>query len=209
MQRSLLAAILLAALLLTGCSSDDDEPLAKPVAGPAAGKPAEPAAQSPAAPAAPKAEATPAVPPSSPAPASSTAPATSPSPPSTPPVEPVGPPVAPAPPPSAPPSALPAATVIKLSSPGAQPMPTTEGTSVGFFITYQIEGDVSQDGYVWVIERAHGSPTKVERKLQRSGTIDDVVIVGWHPEDGPFHSHFEDHKGNRLSDSVEMPASGQ
>jgi len=28
--------------------------------------------------------------------------------------------------------------------------------------------------------------------------------VKWKPEDGPFHSHLEDRKGNRVSESIEM-----
>jgi hypothetical protein len=209
MPRPPLAAVLSATvLLLIGCSSDYDEPAVKPVAGASGGRTAESPTPPPAASAA---EAPSPTPPATEAPAGGSAPAAPTVPPPSPtPVAPVNPPIAPAPiPPQTPPSTLPAATLIKLSTPGAQPVPTTEGTAIGFYITYEIDGEPSPDGYVWVIERAHGAPAKIERKLERSGTIDDVVIVGWRPEDAPFQSHFEDRKGNRVSASVDMPGAGK
>ena len=35
-----------------------------------------------------------------------------------------------------------------------------------------------------------------------------TLIQGWRPEQGPFHSHLEDSKGDRVSESIEMSQPG-
>jgi hypothetical protein len=85
---------------------------------------------------------------------------------------------------------------------------TVDGNAVGFHVDYQvIGGEPNSAGYVWVIERAHGSPEKQKVKLERQGKL-ETMLVGWRSEQGPFHSHLEDADGKQVSESVEMPQYG-
>jgi hypothetical protein len=80
-----------------------------------------------------------------------------------------------------------------------------EGTMMTFSVDYQVaQGQPSTSGYIWVIERAHGAPAKVEVKLVEKGTLETRLPLNWRPENGPFHSHLEDRQGHRLSESIEM-----
>ena len=80
-----------------------------------------------------------------------------------------------------------------------------EGTMMMFSVDYEVaQGEPSTSGYIWVIERAHGNAGKVEVKLTPKGTLRAGMTVKWKPEDGPFYSHLEDRKGNRMSESIEM-----
>ncbi len=76
-----------------------------------------------------------------------------------------------------------------------------------FSVNYEVaQGEPSASGYVWVIERAHGAAAKLPVKLMPKGTL--PAKLNWRPEDGPFHSHFEDRNGNRVSESIEMLQTG-
>jgi hypothetical protein len=75
---------------------------------------------------------------------------------------------------------------------------------MSFSVDYEFtEGEPSSSGYVWVIERAHGSPAKQPVQLARQGNL-PILIQGWRPEDGPFQAHIEDRSGNRLSAVIEL-----
>ena len=74
-----------------------------------------------------------------------------------------------------------------------------------FSVDYEVsQGEPNTSGYIWVIERAHGDPARVEVKLTTKGTLSAAMVVKWKPEDAPFHSHLEDRKGNHVSESIEM-----
>ncbi len=74
-----------------------------------------------------------------------------------------------------------------------------------FSVDYEVaEGQPNTLGYVWVIERAHGGPAKLQVKLKPKGTLETALTVNWRPENGPFHSHLEDRQGHRVSESIEM-----
>jgi hypothetical protein len=81
---------------------------------------------------------------------------------------------------------------------------------MGFSIDYEFDqGQPGAEGYVWVIERAHGNPARQQVKLSPRGNLSVMMTQGWRPEHGPFHTHIEDNKGNKLSESVELPVTGQ
>jgi uncharacterized cupredoxin-like copper-binding protein len=98
---------------------------------------------------------------------------------------------------------------IELSAGAALAQTLPDGTVMSFGAHYEFkEGEPAADKYVWVIERAHGAVTKQNVSLKKEGML-AVVVPGWKPEDGPFHSHLEDQNGNRLSDSIELHAIGE
>jgi hypothetical protein len=193
-----IAVVLALVLWMVGCT-ESSTPVPGQKSGGAATQ-AQPSSPPPAAPAA--APAAPAAPTAPIAPAAEATPAgkeATPSPPATP-----APPAAPAP--SMPSSPLPTASTpsIRLYTGVALPQTGPEGTMMGFSLDYQFEqGEPSPEGYVWVIERAHGQPAKQQVKLSRQGNL-ATFVQGWRPEDGPFHTHIEDHKGNRVSESIEL-----
>jgi len=49
-------------------------------------------------------------------------------------------------------------------------------------------GPNTSSQYVWVIERTKGDPLMQPRRLARQGTL-EMIIVGWRPEEGPFHTY--------------------
>jgi hypothetical protein len=107
-----------------------------------------------------------------------------------------------------PPVVLPHQRPIAVTMGVALPQTGPEGTMMMFSVEYEfIQGQPSPEGNVWVIERTHGAPAKLQRKLTRKATI-EAAVFGWRPEEGPFHSHFEDRNGNHLSDSIEMQQTG-
>ncbi len=73
-----------------------------------------------------------------------------------------------------------------------------------FSVDYEVQGQPNASGYIWVIERAHGAAAKLQVKLTAKSTLTAAMTANWKPEDGPFHSHLEDRKGNRVSESIEM-----
>ncbi len=77
-----------------------------------------------------------------------------------------------------------------------------------FSVDYEVQGEPNTSGYVWVIERAHGKPARLDHKLEKKGTLQAAMVTGWRPEEGPFHSHLEDRSGRRLSESIEMLVTG-
>ncbi|MFZ1935287.1 MAG: hypothetical protein WAU84_16325, partial [Thermoguttaceae bacterium] len=84
-----------------------------------------------------------------------------------------------------------------------------EGTMMMFSVDYEFaQGEPNTAGYIWVIERAHGAVAKLQVKLTAKGTLETALTTNWRPEDGPFHSHLEDRKGNRVSESIEMAQTG-
>jgi len=100
--------------------------------------------------------------------------------------------------PSTPQSPIALSTGVALAQTGP------EGTMMMFSVDYEIvQGNPDASGYLWVIERAKGSPAKVEVKMAGKNTL-STAMAKWRPEDGPFKSHIEDRKGNRLSESIEM-----
>ena len=75
---------------------------------------------------------------------------------------------------------------------------------MSFSVDYELtQGEPISSGYVWIIERAHGSPAKQPVQLAKQGNL-PILINGWRPEDGPFQTHMEDPSGNRLSASIEL-----
>lgn len=98
----------------------------------------------------------------------------------------------------------PAAMPIRLSTGVALPQTGPNGTLMLFSVDYEfVEGEPSAEGYVWVIERAQGKPVRKEVKLLRKGNL-PTPMPGWLPDDGPFHTHIEDHKSARISASIEL-----
>ena len=93
---------------------------------------------------------------------------------------------------------------IRLSAGVALPQTGPDGILMSFSVDYEFtEGEPSSSEYVWVIERAHGSPASQLVKLCRQGNL-PILINGWRPEDGPFQTHMEDRNGNRLSTLMEL-----
>jgi len=85
------------------------------------------------------------------------------------------------------------------------PQTGPEGILMSFSVEYEVIGEPSRSAdYVWVIEREHGKPAKGLVKLARQATL-PIFINGWRPQEGPFHLHFEDRRGNRLSATIELP----
>ena len=75
---------------------------------------------------------------------------------------------------------------------------------MSFSVDYQFaEGQPSPAGYVWVLQRAQGAPSRQPARLATQGNL-TVLAPGWRPEDGPFRSHLEDPSGKRVSPSIEM-----
>jgi hypothetical protein len=112
-----------------------------------------------------------------------------------------------APEPSPPAAARPAA--IQLSTGVALPQTGPEGTLMGFHIDYEfVQGQPDSEGYIWIIERAHGAPAKQQVKVSGKGEL-YTLVPGWRPEHGPFQSHIEDRKGNKLSESIELRQQGE
>jgi hypothetical protein len=103
------------------------------------------------------------------------------------------------------PPAVAAQTSIQLSTGVALPQTGPEGTMMMFSVDYEFTQGTpdSQQGYVWVIERTHGAAARQRVRLATKGTL-QTPIQKWRPEDGPFNSHLEDRKGNRVSESIEM-----
>ena len=117
-------------------------------------------------------------------------------------------PAAPATPEPPPPAAV-GQSSIQLSAGVALPQTGPEGTLMSFSVDYEfVQGEPSPEGYVWVIERAHGNPARQSVKLSKQGNL-PILIQGWRPEDGPFQTHLEDRKGNRLSESIELHVTGE
>lgn len=99
-----------------------------------------------------------------------------------------------------------AAMPIRLSTGVALPQTGPDGTMMMFSVDYEfIDGEPNAEDYVWVIERAHGNPATArnEVKLSKKGNL-PTPMPGWLPDHGPFHSHIEDHKGHRVSESIEL-----
>lgn len=130
-----------------------------------------------------------------------------------PPVEPVMvPPTATVPePPAAKPQAapttakLPAAPSIRLSAGVALAQTLPTGTAMGFSVDYEFtEGQPNpRSSYVWVIEPGKGPPAKFMVRLSSKDNL-MMFVPKWRPENGPFQTHLEDTRGNRLSDSLPL-----
>lgn len=97
---------------------------------------------------------------------------------------------------------------IMLSTGVALAQTGLDGTMMTFSVDYEVQGELNTAGYVWVIERAQGQPARGNHQLARKGTLQAVIATGWRPEDGPFRSHLEDQRGNRVSESIEMLPTG-
>jgi len=118
------------------------------------------------------------------------------------------PPELPAAPPPAPPVAPPAPQAeqhtIALSTGVALPQTGPEGTLMSFSVDYEvIAGEPDPKGYIWVIERAKGPPLRQPVRLAKKGNL-PILVPGWRPEDGPFHTYFEDQAGRRVSPTIEL-----
>ncbi|MEN6452069.1 MAG: hypothetical protein ABFC96_16385 [Thermoguttaceae bacterium] len=187
------------ALIALGCSSRDPRPTGRPSTPPPA---AVPTAAKPAPATTPTVEGSGSKPvePSSAAAAPSSAAQQTP------------PALAPAPaaPAVAPPQpASTAASSVALSTAVALPQTGPDGTMMMFSVDYEVSGQPAAEGYVWVIERAHGEAAKVRVALKNKGNlVAPPMTKGWRPEDAPFHCHLEDLRGNRVSESIEMPVTG-
>ena len=111
-------------------------------------------------------------------------------------------PVAPAA--TTPPVAAAIAPLIQLSMGVALAQTGLDGTLMSFSVDYECtQGKLPSADGVWVIERAQGAAAKQKVQISGQGTL-QMLIQGWRPEQGPFHSHLEDLKGTRLSGSIEM-----
>lgn len=110
-------------------------------------------------------------------------------------------------PPAAPPSAGPTAAQpwIRLSAGVALAQTLPTGTAMGFSVDYEFtQGRPNPSSrYVWVIEPAKGQPVKFAGPLANKGTL-QVFVPHWRPENGPFRTHIEDTEGNRLSPSIPL-----
>ena len=61
-----------------------------------------------------------------------------------------------------------------------------QGTLMSFSVDYEfVQGEPSPEGYVWVIERAHGNPARQSVKLSKQGNL-PILIQGWRPRGRPF-----------------------
>jgi hypothetical protein len=85
------------------------------------------------------------------------------------------------------------------------PQTLPDGTAMGFSVDYQFtQGQPEPSAqYFWVIERGQGSPNKQAVRLQARGTLQGFV-TDFRPEHGPFQTHLEDARGNRLSPTVPL-----
>lgn len=127
---------------------------------------------------------------------------------------PVAPPVSgpPASPPSSPAPTPPSQTEpsterpsIRLSTGVALPQTGPNGTMMGFSVDYEFTqgGPSPASRYVWVIEPTRGQPVKFMGPLKDKDTL-QVFVQHWRPENGPFESHIEDARGNRLSPTIPL-----
>jgi hypothetical protein len=111
------------------------------------------------------------------------------------------------PPPAAPKTPQPpiaAQPSIELSMGTALAQTTVEGTMMFFSVEYEFtQGGQPASNYIWVIERTNGSPAKIAVQMGGKNKL-LTPMAKWRSEDGPFNSHIEDFKGNRLSNSIEM-----
>ena len=89
---------------------------------------------------------------------------------------------------------------IRLSAGTALPQTLPEGTAMGFSVDYQFTGAQPEPNarYFWVIERTQGLLTKQPVQLKPQGTLQGF-LGDFRPEQGPFRTHLEDARGNRLS----------
>ena len=94
---------------------------------------------------------------------------------------------------------------IQLSAGVALPQTLPDGTAMGFSVDYQfVQGQPDPNAaYVWVIERSQGTPSRQSVKLSPRGTLQGFVAE-FRPEEGPFQTHLEDGRGNRLSPTMPL-----
>lgn len=93
---------------------------------------------------------------------------------------------------------------VRLSMGVALPQTTVWGTVMGFSVEYQFTDRPDASArYVWVIERAEGQPARLTGPLKSQGTL-QTLVRKWRPEEGPFRTHLEDYRGNRLSASIPL-----
>jgi len=85
----------------------------------------------------------------------------------------------------------------------AQTLPT--GTAMGFSVDYEFTAGQPNptSSYVWVIEPGKGPPVKFMVRLSSKDNL-MMFVPKWRPENGPFQTHLEDTRGNRLSDSLPL-----
>jgi len=93
---------------------------------------------------------------------------------------------------------------IQLSTGVALAQTGPEGTMMGFSAIYQfVHGQPHPSiPYVWVIQRAQGTPARIPVRLNAEGNL--LTYRPWRPEEGPFQAHFEDQSGTRLSDPIDL-----
>jgi hypothetical protein len=94
---------------------------------------------------------------------------------------------------------------VQLSAGVALPQTLPDGTAMGFSVDYQfVQGQPDPNtAYVWVIERSQGAPSRQSVKLSPRGTLQGFVSE-IRPEEGPFQTHLEDGRGNRLSPTIPL-----
>jgi hypothetical protein len=72
---------------------------------------------------------------------------------------------------------------------------------------YRSRQPVEGGRYLWIIERAKGTPSEQPTELVDEGTL-QAVLVGWRPEEGPFKTHIEeqlpDGSRRRVSQTLEL-----
>jgi len=94
---------------------------------------------------------------------------------------------------------------IRLSAGVALAQTLPAGTAMGFSVDYEFtEGQPNPTSqYVWVIEPGKGPPVKFMVRLSSKDNL-LTFVPKWRPENGPFQTHLEDARGNRLSDSLPL-----
>jgi len=97
------------------------------------------------------------------------------------------------------------AASVHLSTGVALAQTGLDGTLMSFSVDYQfVAGQAdATTAYLWVIERAKGDPVRQPVRLSSQGAL-QILVPTWRPEDGPFQTHLEDARGNRLSESVSL-----
>lgn len=85
----------------------------------------------------------------------------------------------------------------------AQTLPT--GTAMGFSVDYVfMRGEPHPSvPYFWVVEPAKGQTARQEVRLAVRGRLEGFFLQ-LRPEHGPFKTHIEDYRGNRVAQSVSV-----
>ena len=97
------------------------------------------------------------------------------------------------------------APAVQLSAGVALPQTLPDGTVMSFSVDYQFaQGQPDANaGYVWVIERSRGAPSRQPVKLSPRGTL-QAFVAEFRKEEEPFQTFLEDGRGNRVSQTAPL-----